>query len=170
MCCPLAAQPQPAVRPALPACSLHAAPQRPPRCCTLVLCRAASPPPRAASCRRAASPCILLLPPQRTQVYKARLRPAFGGGEVAVKVQRPDVLEQVCLDLYLMRQAAEAISAMPEVGAGSQGRQLRRQSSTQRWRARCHAQQLSLLCALSRAAAFAAVCCRAHQLSLLCAG
>jgi aarF domain-containing kinase len=49
------------------------------------------------------------------QVYKGRLKPEFGGREVAVKVQRPDVLEQVCLDLYLMRQAAEAISALPEV-------------------------------------------------------
>lgn len=49
------------------------------------------------------------------QVYKGRLRPEYGGVEVAVKVQRPDVLEQVCLDLYLMRQAAEAISALPEV-------------------------------------------------------
>jgi aarF domain-containing kinase len=29
------------------------------------------------------------------QVYRAQLRPQFGGGEVAVKVQRPDVLEQV---------------------------------------------------------------------------
>jgi aarF domain-containing kinase len=49
------------------------------------------------------------------QVYRGRLKPEFGGREVAVKVQRPDVLEQVCLDLYLMRQAAEAISALPEV-------------------------------------------------------
>jgi predicted unusual protein kinase regulating ubiquinone biosynthesis (AarF/ABC1/UbiB family) len=29
------------------------------------------------------------------QVYRAQLRPQFGEGEVAVKVQRPDVLEQV---------------------------------------------------------------------------
>lgn len=49
------------------------------------------------------------------QVYKGRLKPEFGGREVAVKVQRPGVLEQVCLDLYLMRQAAAAISALPEV-------------------------------------------------------
>eukprot|EP00775_Hariotina_reticulata_P007499 gene7499-7709_t len=49
------------------------------------------------------------------QVYKGTLRPEFGGGQVAVKVQRPGVLEQVCLDLYLMRQAAEAISSMPDV-------------------------------------------------------
>jgi aarF domain-containing kinase len=29
------------------------------------------------------------------QVYKAQLRHQYGGGEVAVKVQRPQVLEQV---------------------------------------------------------------------------
>lgn len=29
------------------------------------------------------------------QVYKAQLQPQYGGGEVAVKVQRPGVLEQV---------------------------------------------------------------------------
>lgn len=29
------------------------------------------------------------------QVYRAQLRSQYGGGEVAVKVQRPDVLEQV---------------------------------------------------------------------------
>ncbi len=29
------------------------------------------------------------------QVYKGTLRPELGGGEVAVKVQRPGVLEQV---------------------------------------------------------------------------
>lgn len=52
------------------------------------------------------------------QVYRGKLKPEFGGREVAVKVQRPDVLEQVCLDLYLMRQAAEAISALPEVREG----------------------------------------------------
>lgn len=103
------------------------------------------------------------------QVYKAQLRPQYGSGEVAVKVQRPGVLEQVrppawfrcvvaatssnatpgysasmaglpddnadhrsaqtcgvdicglvlllqvCLDLYLMRQVAASISAMPDV-------------------------------------------------------
>jgi hypothetical protein len=31
------------------------------------------------------------------QVYKATLRAEYGGGEVAVKVQRPGVLEQVCM-------------------------------------------------------------------------
>lgn len=40
------------------------------------------------------------------QVYRATLRPELGGGEVAVKVQRPAVLEQVGLDLLIMRRAA----------------------------------------------------------------
>lgn len=35
------------------------------------------------------------LPLPRLQVYRATLRPEYGGGEVAVKVQRPGVLEQV---------------------------------------------------------------------------
>ncbi|KAG2445378.1 hypothetical protein HYH02_008842, partial [Chlamydomonas schloesseri] len=37
---------------------------------------------------------------------RATLRPELGGGSVAVKVQRPHVLEQVALDLLLMRRAA----------------------------------------------------------------
>lgn len=41
------------------------------------------------------------------QVYKARLTQRYGGGEVAVKVQRPGVLESVALDLYLMRSTAD---------------------------------------------------------------
>jgi aarF domain-containing kinase len=40
------------------------------------------------------------------QVYRATLSPAYGGGEVAIKVQRPGVLEGVCLDLLLVRRAA----------------------------------------------------------------
>ena len=43
------------------------------------------------------------------QVYRATLRPEMGGTEVAIKVQRPRVLEQVALDLYLMREAAVKI-------------------------------------------------------------
>ena len=39
------------------------------------------------------------------QVYRATLRDAYGGGEVAVKVQRPRVLERVALDLYVIREA-----------------------------------------------------------------
>lgn len=41
------------------------------------------------------------------QVYRARLRPELGGCEVAVKVQRPGVLEAVALDLLLMRKAGQ---------------------------------------------------------------
>ena len=40
------------------------------------------------------------------QVYRGKLRPEFGGGEVAVKVQRPGVLLSVALDLFLMRWLA----------------------------------------------------------------
>ncbi|KAF8071031.1 aarF domain-containing protein kinase [Scenedesmus sp. PABB004] len=47
------------------------------------------------------------------QVYKGVLRGS--GAEVAVKVQRPGVLEAVCLDLLLMRRVAAALSALPEV-------------------------------------------------------
>lgn len=32
------------------------------------------------------------------QVYRAQLRPQYGSGEVAIKVQRPGVLEQVRQD------------------------------------------------------------------------
>ena len=40
------------------------------------------------------------------QVYKATLRDQYGGGEVAVKVQRPNVLRDVALDIYIMRRLA----------------------------------------------------------------
>lgn len=40
------------------------------------------------------------------QVYRCTLQPSLGGGDVAVKVQRPGVLEAVALDLYLMRSTA----------------------------------------------------------------
>ena len=49
------------------------------------------------------------------QVYRGRMVPALGGTEVAVKVQRPDVLENVSLDLYLMRKVALALQELPEV-------------------------------------------------------
>merc|ERR1719421_708926 len=45
------------------------------------------------------------------QVYKATLR--RGGEEVAVKVQRPFVLETVSLDLYLARLLGQALRATP---------------------------------------------------------
>jgi len=41
------------------------------------------------------------------QVYRATL--TTDGSEVAVKVQRPDILEQVALDMHILRQAAPAI-------------------------------------------------------------
>jgi aarF domain-containing kinase len=44
------------------------------------------------------------------QVYRATLSAAYGGGEVAIKVQRPGVLEGVCLDLLLVRRAAAWIT------------------------------------------------------------
>ena len=37
---------------------------------------------------------------------RGRLQPEFGGGEIAVKVQRPGVLLSVSLDLFLMRWIA----------------------------------------------------------------
>lgn len=40
------------------------------------------------------------------QVYKGMLSPKYGGGQVAVKVQRPKVLSQVSLDLYVARLLA----------------------------------------------------------------
>lgn len=45
------------------------------------------------------------------QVYKANLRST--GEEVAVKVQRPFVLETVSLDLYLVRQIGKLIGQLP---------------------------------------------------------
>jgi aarF domain-containing kinase len=49
------------------------------------------------------------------QVYRGVLAPELGGMEVAVKVQRPGVLDAVALDLYLMRSAALALQNLPEV-------------------------------------------------------
>ena len=49
------------------------------------------------------------------QVYRGRLRPEFGGCEVAVKVQRPLVLESVALDVFVMRRAAVLMSKLPNV-------------------------------------------------------
>lgn len=47
------------------------------------------------------------------QVYRGTLRAEYGGGRVAVKVQRPGVMERVALDTLLMREAAELISTIP---------------------------------------------------------
>ena len=49
------------------------------------------------------------------QVYKGTLSPAYGGGEVAVKVQRPSVMESVALDLFLMRRLALFLRRFPQV-------------------------------------------------------
>ena len=55
------------------------------------------------------------------QVYRAVLSDALGGGEVAVKVQRPHVLAQVALDLFLMRWLALAVQRLPEVRGACAG-------------------------------------------------
>jgi aarF domain-containing kinase len=49
------------------------------------------------------------------QVYRGKLRPEWGGEEVAVKVQRPGVLESVSLDIFIMRRAALIFSKLPGV-------------------------------------------------------
>ncbi|KAL3139585.1 hypothetical protein ABBQ38_003904 [Trebouxia sp. C0009 RCD-2024] len=49
------------------------------------------------------------------QVYKGRVRDMYGGGEVAVKVQRPHVQASVALDLHLMRRFAEFCQTFPQV-------------------------------------------------------
>jgi predicted unusual protein kinase regulating ubiquinone biosynthesis (AarF/ABC1/UbiB family) len=46
------------------------------------------------------------------QVYKARLRPAFGGGDVAIKVQRPGIEPVIYRDLWLLRQLAFVVNAV----------------------------------------------------------
>ena len=45
-----------------------------------------------------------------TQVYRGKLRPEWGGKEVAVKVQRPGALESVSLDIFIMRRAVTLFS------------------------------------------------------------
>lgn len=47
------------------------------------------------------------------QVYRGRVKAAYGGGEVAVKVQRPNVLSEVALDLYVARLLA--LYVMPRI-------------------------------------------------------
>ncbi|KAG2484763.1 hypothetical protein HYH03_016417 [Edaphochlamys debaryana] len=47
------------------------------------------------------------------QVYRGKLRPEHGGTEVAVKVQRPAVLESVALDIHIMRKIAVLMSILP---------------------------------------------------------
>ena len=47
------------------------------------------------------------------QVYRGKLRPEYGSGEVAVKVQRPGVLEAAALDIFLLRRAAGLLAKIP---------------------------------------------------------
>ena len=51
-------------------------------------------------------------------MYKGKLRPEYGGNQVAVKVQRPGVLESVGLDVFIMRRAAVMFSKLPGVSGG----------------------------------------------------
>lgn len=44
--------------------------------------------------------------------------PEHGGCEVAVKVQRPCVLESVALDVFVMRRGAIMMSKLPNVSEG----------------------------------------------------
>lgn len=47
------------------------------------------------------------------QVYKGRLLDKYGGGEVAVKCQRPRVLQDAALDIYLLRRNCKILSSLP---------------------------------------------------------
>ncbi|GMH32658.1 hypothetical protein BSKO_00492 [Bryopsis sp. KO-2023] len=49
------------------------------------------------------------------QVYHGLLRKDFGGGEVAVKVQRPEILESIALDCFLLRKAAYVMTVVPNM-------------------------------------------------------
>ena len=53
------------------------------------------------------------------QVYKGQLRDIYGGGVVAVKVQRPFVQASVALDLLLMRRFAAFSQTFPQVACKS---------------------------------------------------
>ena len=50
-----------------------------------------------------------------SQVYRATLAAQYGGGEVAVKVQRPALRRAIALDLFLMRRTAIIVRSIPEV-------------------------------------------------------
>jgi len=47
------------------------------------------------------------------QVYKGRLLERHGGAEVAVKVQRPRVLQEAALDIYLLRRNCKMLGSLP---------------------------------------------------------
>ena len=67
---------------------------------------AAAPAACTAACHSART-----VPPQ---VYRGMLAPSYGGTEVAVKVQRPDVRRGVGLDLYLMHGLAHLLRKLPQ--------------------------------------------------------
>lgn len=56
---------------------------------------------------------MILIIAMRWQVYKAKLRKT--GDTVAVKVQRPGVLEGICCDLLVLRIMAQAFQKLPNV-------------------------------------------------------
>eukprot|EP00798_Chlamydomonas_sp_ICE-L_P016541 gene16541-22770_t len=47
------------------------------------------------------------------QVYRGKLNEEWGGAEVAIKVQRPNVLESAALDIFVMRRACLLFSKLP---------------------------------------------------------
>ncbi|EFJ41125.1 hypothetical protein VOLCADRAFT_107815 [Volvox carteri f. nagariensis] len=57
-------------------------------------------PPSSVFCRLSPSPVAAA---SLGQVYRGALRPELGGGEVAVKVQRPRVAQMIAQDVYILR-------------------------------------------------------------------
>lgn len=55
------------------------------------------------------------------QVYRGTLRREYGGGDVAIKVQRPNILENSSLDLYVIRKMLQFIGTLPGETAASIG-------------------------------------------------
>lgn len=47
------------------------------------------------------------------QVYRGKLREECGGHEVAVKIQRPGVLERCSMDIFILRRVAVLLSMVP---------------------------------------------------------
>lgn len=47
------------------------------------------------------------------QVYRGRVREELGGQEVAVKIQRPGVLERCSMDIFILRRVATLLSLVP---------------------------------------------------------
>lgn len=59
------------------------------------------------------------------QVYRGRLLHVYGGDEVAVKVQRPGVLEGSSLDIHIIRNILALASKLPNVSPPGQSILLR---------------------------------------------